>query len=77
MFLLDDLLIKLPVKAFVGLCQQICDMAQTELTDESKIKEELLQLQTLYEMDQITEEEYDQQEAVLLERLTAAREAAV
>lgn len=75
MFILDDLLIGLPAKAFIGIFEKIYEMAQAEITDESKIKEELLQLQTLYEMDQMTEDEYYQQEAVLLERLTAAREA--
>ena len=49
-------------------------MAQTEFTDEAKIKEELLRLQTLYEIDQISEEEYEKKEAELLERLTIARE---
>ena len=50
-------------------------MAQAEFNDESRIKEELLQLQTLFEIDQITEEEYQQKEAALLERLALAREA--
>lgn len=77
MFFLDDLFIGLPLKAFMGICGKIYDMAQAEVTDEAKIKEELLRLQTLYELDQLTEEEYLRQEAVLLERLTAAREAAI
>ena len=76
MFILDDLLIRLPAKAFISIFEKIYEMTQNEITDESKIKEELLQLQTQYEMDQITEEEYSQQEAILLERLTAAREDA-
>jgi hypothetical protein len=76
MFLLDDLLVGLPVKAFIGLCEKIHAMAQAEFTDEAKIKEELLRIQTLYEMDQLSEEEYTRQETLLLERLSAAREAA-
>jgi len=75
MFILDDLLIGLPAKGLVNLCEKIYEMAQAELTDEAKIKEELLRSQTLYEIDQITEEEYQKIEAVLLERLTMAREA--
>jgi len=75
MFILDDLLIGLPAKGLVNLFEKIYEMAQAELTDEAKIKEELLQSQTLYEIDQITEEEYQKIEAVLLERLTMAREA--
>jgi len=76
MFLLDDLLIGLPAKGLVSVFKIIYDMAETELTDEAKIKEELLLLQTLYEIDQITEGEYQKKETALLERLTMAREAA-
>ncbi|HTK08478.1 MAG TPA: gas vesicle protein GvpG [Ktedonobacteraceae bacterium] len=74
MFLLDDLLIKLPAKGFMSIIKQIAEIAETELTDESKIQEDLLLLQTLYETDQITEEEYYEKEAALLERLTLVRE---
>ena len=75
MFIIDDLLIGLPAKGLLSIFEKIYEMAQTELTDESKIKEELLRSQTLYEIDQITEEEYQKIEAELLERLTLAREA--
>jgi Gas vesicle protein G len=74
MFILDDLLIGLPAKGLVGILKKIAELAEAELTDESKIKEELLLLQTLYETDQISEEEYEKKEAELLERLTMARE---
>ena len=75
MFFIDDLLIGYPAKGLVSIFKKIYEMAQAELTDESKIKEELLRLQTMYEIDQISEEEYQKKEAKLLERLTAAREA--
>ena len=75
MFLLDDLLIGLPAKGLLTVFEKIYEMAQDEVTDESKIKEELLRLQIAYEVDQITEEEYQKQEAQLLERLTTARGA--
>ena len=75
MLLLDDLLIKLPATGLVNIFKKIYEMAEAELTDESIIKENLMQLQTLYETDQITTEEYQQKEAALLERLTMAREA--
>lgn len=74
MFFIDDLLIGLPAKGLVGIFKKIQQMAEAELGDESKIKEELLRLQTLYEIDQITEDEYQKQEAEVLERLAAARE---
>jgi hypothetical protein len=77
MFLLDDLLIKLPAKGLASVFNEVYKMAQAELTDESSIKEELLRLQTLYEVDQITDEEYQRKESEILERLAAAREATV
>ena len=51
---------------------KVYEMAQAELTDEARIKEDLQQLQMLYEIDQITEEEYQEKEAEILERLTIA-----
>lgn len=77
MFLLDDLLVRLPAKGLLSVFTKIYDMAQEEVTDEGKIKEELQRVQTLYETDQITEEDYQKEEAELLERLTEAREASV
>lgn len=74
MFFIDDLLIGLPAKGLVGIFKKISDMAEGELSDESKIKEELLRLQTMYEIDQITEEEYQKKEAEVLARLTAVRD---
>ena len=75
MFILDDLLIKLPAKGLISIFEKIHDMAMDELYDEARIKEELMGLQTLYEFDQIAEEEFQKKEAELLERLTEAREA--
>jgi len=77
MLLLDDLLIGLPAKGLLIIFTKIYEMAQEEVTDEGKIKEELQRVQTLYETDQITEEDYQKEEAELLERLTEAREASV
>jgi len=77
MLLLDDLLIGLPAKGLLSIFTKIYEMAQEEVTDEGKIKEELQRVQTLYETDQITEEDYQKEEAELLERLTEAREASV
>ena len=62
MFIVDNLLIGLPAKGLMSIFTKICELAETELTDESKIKDELLQLQTLYEIDQITDEEYQERE---------------
>lgn len=75
MFFLDDVLIGLPEKGLMGIFKRIAEMAEEEVTDESKIREELLLNQTLYETDEITEEEYEQREAELLDRLSLVREA--
>ncbi len=74
MFILDDLLIKLPVKGFMSIVQTLADMAEEEFTSESKIKEELLMVQTLFVTDQISEQEYQRREDELIERLNQARE---
>lgn len=73
MFLLDDILL-FPVKGPAWVIKQIIDRAQEELYDPHKVKMELLELQLLYEMDEISEEEYFAREAELLERLREIRE---
>lgn len=75
MFILDDLLVGLPVKGFVGILKTLATMAEEELTDESRIKEDMLMLQTLFVTDQISEEEYQRREDELLERLNQAGES--
>jgi hypothetical protein len=70
MFILDDLLIGLPAKGLGNIFLKIYEMAQAELNDETRIKDDLLQLQTMYEVDAISDEEYEEKEAELLERLT-------
>ena len=74
MLLVDDLL-ALPFKGLFGIFQKISEMADREFTDEAYIQEKLLELQLLYEMDEINEEEYDRQAAVWEARLNAARGA--
>lgn len=74
MFILDDLLIGLPAKGLMAIFKEIARIADDELNDVDKIKEELLQVETLFEFDQISEEEYQEREAALLERLNRARE---
>lgn len=74
MLILNGFLLSLPVKGLIGIFKRIAEMAEAELTDESKIREELLQLENLYENGQITEEEYQDREAGLIERLNMAQE---
>lgn len=74
MLLIDDLLL-LPIKGFIGIFKKIHEMAEREMTDEAYIHQKLLELQLLYEMDEISEEEYNRQEAELRARLNAIRKA--
>lgn len=68
MFLLDNIILA-PLKGVYKLGKALHDRAYDELYDPKRIKEELVQLQLKLEMGEITEEEYDDYEEVLLERL--------
>ena len=74
MLIIDDLLLWLPAKGFISAFKKIYEMADAELNDESKIKEELLQFQTMFELDRITEEEYLRREDEIMARLNEIRE---
>ena len=74
MLLVDDLL-ALPFKGLFGILQKISEMADREFTDEAYIQGKLLELQLLYEMDEIGEEEYDREAAEWEARLNAVRQA--
>ena len=67
MFLIDDLLI--------WLGKELQAVAEREMTDESKLKEELLKVRTLFEIDQISEEECAKREDEILKRLEDIRKA--
>ena len=68
MFLIDDILL-LPVKGFFGIFKKIQEMAEQELSDENYIRERLMELQLRFELDEISEEEYNRQEKELMRRL--------
>ena len=74
MLLIDDLL-ALPFKGFLGIFRKIHELADRELNDEAYIQEKLLELQLLYEMDEIGEAEYTEQAALWEAKLNAARGA--
>ena len=63
----------IPVKGIVWMSQKLKEQAESEITDRSKVQEELLNLQMRFEMEKITEEEYAKEETELLERLEAIR----
>ena len=74
MLLIDDILL-LPLKGLVGIFEKIHDMAKEEVSDEKYIMKKLLELQLRYEMDEISEEEYNREEARLQAKLNDLREA--
>ncbi|OGF22494.1 hypothetical protein A2Y83_05485 [Candidatus Falkowbacteria bacterium RBG_13_39_14] len=74
MLIIDDLLIWLPAKGIMAVFNKIYDLANAELNDESKLKEELLRYQTMFELDQINEEEYKTKEDEIMARLNGIYE---
>ena len=74
MFLLDDILFA-PLNGLIWLGKKINDVAEKEFSDEGLIKEKLMELQMRFEMDEISEKEYNTREKELLERLDAIRKA--
>ena len=74
MLIIDDLLIWLPAKGLMAVFKKIHELAEAELNDESKLKEQLLRFQTMFELDQISEGEYQKQEDEIMARLAEIRE---
>lgn len=72
MLLIDDLLL-LPFSGFRFILGQIQKIADQELNDESVIKEQLLELQMRYELEEISEEEFVEREAEIFARLRAIK----
>ena len=66
MFLIDD--------GLIWLAEKLQEIAEREVTDESKLKEELLNVRTLFETDQISEEELIKREGEILKRLEDIRQ---
>jgi hypothetical protein len=64
-----------PIRGVHWLATKVAEAAEGELLDESKVRGELLELQMRLEMGEITEEEYDEQERALVERLNTIRKA--
>ena len=74
MFLIDDILLA-PLKSVIWLGKKINEVVEREVSDEGRIKERLMELQLRFELDEITEDEYNKQESELLARLDEIRRA--
>jgi ribosomal protein L29 len=74
MLLVDDILFS-PVKGINWIFKKIHELAQEELSGEAdRIRESLTELYMQLETGEITEAEFDEQEAALLDRLDALDE---
>jgi hypothetical protein len=74
MLIIDDLLLWLPAKGIMAVFKKIHELVEAELNNESKLKEQLLRFQTMFELDQISEEEYKKREDEIIARLNEIRE---
>ena len=72
MFLLDDILLS-PLKGIHSIFKVIYDQVEEEMYSPEKLKEELMKIQLQLEMDQITEEVYDELEQDILYRMAESR----
>jgi len=71
-FFVDNILLS-PVTFVTWLGEKLHEAAMQDMTDESKVQEDLLELQLLYEIGDITAEEYEQSEIELMQRLEEMR----
>ena len=71
-FLVDDILL-FPCKMVQWVGDQLYESAEDQSTDDSRVAEQLLELQMRYELDEISDEEYAQGETELMAELEAIR----
>ncbi|MDP3012120.1 MAG: gas vesicle protein GvpG [Candidatus Hydromicrobium sp.] len=68
-YLLYQILVAPTAKICKNIVEKITDMAENELYGEDKIKTEIVKLQMMLEMEEITQEQYDEAESILMKRL--------
>ena len=71
-FLVDDIVL-FPCKLVQWAGDKLYEAAEDQLTDDSRVAEQLLELQMRYELDEISDEEYAQGETELMAELEAIR----
>ncbi|MEW6087321.1 MAG: gas vesicle protein GvpG [bacterium] len=72
MFIIDDILLA-PLKGIIWIGEKINNVIEKEQSDEGLIKEKLMELQLRFELDEISEKEYEEKEKELLEQLDDIR----
>src|SRR5438309_2913622 len=70
MLLIDDLLM-LPFSGFNFVMKTLRQVAEEQYTDDAPVKERLLELQLKLESEEISEEQYAEQEAATIRELRA------
>lgn len=63
-----------PIRGVIWVAEKIAEEADKELYDEDAVQGQLMELELRYDLGEISEEEYDEAEKLLLERLNAIRE---
>jgi len=61
------------MKGVMWIAEKILEQAEGEIYDADKVRGQLMELELMLDMDEITEEEYMKAEEVLLERLRVIR----
>jgi competence protein ComGF len=72
-FVVDDISLA-PCKIVYWVGKKLYERAEGEVTNESIVRQQLLELQMRFELDEISEDEYQKQEDILMRRLDAIRE---
>jgi len=71
--MLGDLLYQIFIAPTAKICknivEEISNMAENELYGADKIKEELIKLQMMLEIEEITQVQYNEAEGILMKRL--------
>ncbi|MEK6766726.1 MAG: gas vesicle protein GvpG [Planctomycetota bacterium] len=73
MLLVDDILL-FPIKGIFYVFKQIHNAAEADFLDEEGITNQLSELYMMLETDKITEEEFNEKEGILLDRLDEIEE---
>ncbi len=68
MFLIDDILLA-PITGIQFVLRTLAKVAEEQYTDDAPLKERLLELQVLLESGDISEAQYNQEEAEIFRRL--------
>ena len=73
MALIVDDIILAPIRIPVWISKKLSETAEQEMRDDSRVYEDLLELQMRYELGEISDEEYDRRETHLMEKLEEIR----